>query len=313
MLTFKPITLDDIEIITPWFLHGNPTRLCDFTVGGTFFWRDLFSYSYAIDGDFLFFEMRIFEREIAYSLPLGGDREEAVRKLEAYVEKKGIPLIFAIVAKEEVDWVCARYPQAHVQPERDFFDYLYKTQDLLDLVGRRYRSIRNHISKFTRMYPDYKFDRIDESNKADAIAFIERYMADVGSNGIPSLIEEREKILEALEDLDRYRNFGGLLVVSGDIVGLSVGEIIGDTMYVHTEKAETDFAGSYQMLMHEFLKEFATDPEVIYVNREDDSGDPGLRRSKKSYNPIRFVEKYTIYTEGRPDWRKDQVTAPEDG
>ena len=44
--------------------------------------------------------------------------------------------------------------------------------------------------------------------------------------------------------------------------------------------------------MSEFLKEVF--PMAGKVNREDDMGLDGLRKSKESYNPIYMIEKYTI-------------------
>lgn len=77
------------------------------------------------------------------------------------------------------------------------------------------------------------------------------------------------------------------------MVGFSLGEYDGDTLYVHVEKANTDYRGAYQVLMTSFIREFAKEG-IAYVNREDDAGDPGLRKSKLSYNPIWLVKKYTV-------------------
>lgn len=298
-LEFKKLELEDIPLLRPWFgqaLH----RMCDYTVGGTFMWRDLFNYTFAIVGDWLFFRMVIFEDLVAYSLPLGPDRAGGIELLIEHTKAENIPLIFSIVGKDDLPLIRSFFPHAHERAERDFFDYLYEAQDLIDLLGRPHKSTRNHISKFTRMYQDYAFTVIDESNVEDAKAFIETYLKNLETEkDYPSLLEERIKVLEVLDNMKLYGMSGGLLSVSGEIVGVSLGEISGDTLFVHTEKAATDFSGAYQMLMHEFVKAFATDPAIVYVNREDDSGDEGLRRSKMSYNPLHLIEKYTVFTDGR--------------
>ncbi len=50
------------------------------------------------------------------------------------------------------------------------------------------------------------------------------------------------------------------------------------------------------MLVAQFAQRFARDG-VEFINREDDTGDPGLRTSKLSYHPIGLLEKYTVTVE----------------
>ena len=63
-----------------------------------------------------------------------------------------------------------------------------------------------------------------------------------------------------------------------------------DTFVVHIEKAFTDTEGAYTMINREFVKML---PEkYLYINREDDVGDPGLRRAKESNRPAMMYERY---------------------
>lgn len=86
---------------------------------------------------------------------------------------------------------------------------------------------------------------------------------------------------------------GGVLQADGKIVGFSLGEVAGDTLFVHIEKADRTFRGAYRMLVNQFAARFAGEG-VSYINREDDMGDPGLRTSKLSYHPITLLKKYCI-------------------
>lgn len=107
-------------------------------------------------------------------------------------------------------------------------------------------------------------------------------------------------VREFLRDFAAYAPLAGLLRVNGRVVGFSAGEIVGDTLIIHIEKADIAYEGVYQALVNEYAKCFVT-PGVRYINREEDAGDEGLRRSKESYHPVRLLEKYLVQIPAQPE------------
>ena len=110
-----------------------------------------------------------------------------------------------------------------------------------------------------------------------------------------AIFEERS-VREFLKHYWEYAPLGGVLRAQDKIVGLSAGEIVGDTLIIHVEKADTSFSGAYQMLVNEYAKHFVTE-DVKYINREEDTGDEGIRQSKESYHPLMLLEKYVVTVE----------------
>ena len=86
---------------------------------------------------------------------------------------------------------------------------------------------------------------------------------------------------------------GGLLMVEDRLAGFSLGEVLGDTLFIHIEKADREIFGAYQMLVSQFAQAYAGEG-VSFLNREDDVGDPGLRTSTLSYHPVALLEKYVV-------------------
>ena len=85
----------------------------------------------------------------------------------------------------------------------------------------------------------------------------------------------------------------GYMEIDGEAVGFTVGDIVGDTLFVHVEKCLRDISGVYEATTNAFLKRHVTDA-VKFVNREEDMGIEGLRKAKLSYNPVKLLDKYFV-------------------
>lgn len=186
----------------------------------------------------------------------------------------------------------ALYPEAKATTDRAWADYLYLSDDIKNLPGRKFSGQRNHINRFLREHNDWSFEEMDTNNRGEIRAFFDSYSRE-HQKDYAAYEEGNLKTLEVLDRIDLYRPLVGALRVEGRIVGASVGEIVGDTLFIHSEKSLTEYQGSYPMIVNQFAKAFAT-AGVTYINREEDDGVEGLRTSKLSYHPVELLEKYVV-------------------
>lgn len=86
---------------------------------------------------------------------------------------------------------------------------------------------------------------------------------------------------------------GGIIRINGKIAAFTIGEgINSDTFCVHIEKADTQYSGIYAGINNLFARSAASGYK--YINREEDLGIEGLRKSKLSYRPAFLLDKYTV-------------------
>jgi hypothetical protein len=182
------------------------------------------------------------------------------------------------------------FPKSLARSDRASSDYLYNSTDIKELPGRKFSGQRNQINKFMRDNYSWSFESISSKNVSEAKKYIEKHARENVKDS-KTYQEGNVKSLEVLENIDKYNALGGVLYANGEVIGVSLGEIVGDTLYVHIEKADISYRGSYQMLTNQFAQMYA---DVQYINREEDDGDEGLRNSKMSYHPIKLLDKYIV-------------------
>jgi hypothetical protein len=173
-------------------------------------------------------------------------------------------------------------------------DYLYLAEDLRSLAGRRYNGQRNHVNYFRRTYPGHRFEEMRPEDAPEVLAFYKQSGLAVSKDSA-FFRAESGTVCETLENFEAYGLLGGVLRTQSSIAAFSLGEVVGDTLFVHIEKANPGHRGAYQVMVNEFVRRYAG-PGVVYVNREEDCGDEGLRISKQSYHPCRMMHKYLVET-----------------
>ncbi|MBQ2847892.1 MAG: DUF2156 domain-containing protein [Clostridia bacterium] len=286
MISLKKIELEDIKILKAYF-NAYPERQCDRSAGATAMWRDYFDNGYAIiDGTL------ILSSDSRFIFPIGRNVENALDEIEKYCKEKNTSMILCTVNKKELTKLNEKYSDLEANADRDWFDYLYDKESLLTLSGRKYSTPRNHINKFKKLYLNWNFEPINENNISELIEFTNNFT--FNSEKDDRANQELQMCIEVLENYKIYDMLGGILRVDEKIVGYSIGEIVGDTLFCHIEKADISYHGAYQMLTNQFLQMYASNDDIKFVNREEDCGDEGLRKSKMSYHPIELIEKNTV-------------------
>jgi hypothetical protein len=291
MLNFKKVTIESAALLRP-YLSKSTNRLCDFSLGGTVMWREAFDMEYDIYDGALYMKMRLHDGRVAFTYPLGKPLKETYKNLLEYCSSTWQKLIFAIVSADEKDEILNFFPEAEVEYERDYSDYVYLGENLATFKGKKYSGQRNHINRFMHDNDIWNFEEISEANLPEIKAYFEKYNSEYSKESFTA-VAEINAVYDALNNLDIYAFKGEALRVNGEIVGFFLCEAVYDTLIVHIEKCERNINGAYQMLAREEAAKYCVG-NLKYVNREDDSGDEGLRKSKLSYHPAFIAEKYTV-------------------
>ena len=294
MLDFRPLRLEDLPRLRDFFGYSG-SRICDTTPCTVFIWRDMYRTEWAIYDGSLYFKVDYPGLGHTFTLPLGGGRPEHFRQIADYCCRRDIPIAFYPVPRDELERVQEFFPNSAALAERDSFDYLYRAEDLKFFRGKKLSGQRNHVNKFLKTYGNWSFRAIAREDIPAVKAFLDRY-ASRWDKSAASFHEDIAKTHEVLDNFHTYDLLGGMLLVEGEIAGFSLGEILGDTLFTHIEKADRDYEGCYQMLVSQYAQHFAHEG-VHFINREDDAGDPGLRTSKLRYQPVALLEKYTVTVE----------------
>lgn len=280
-MNFHKVTLEDLDWIRRVMAETNH-KSCEESFANLYTWGNEFGMEVAeVEGTLV---CKLGHR---YSIPIGKNREVAICKVIDLYETDHIEM-FGI---ETEDFAFLEQHFNHIRAfyDRRWSDYIYSREKLGDLTGKKLAAKRNHINAFMREYPDWHVEPITPENLPAVMRF-HQYWASVRDQGYTL----KEELLAAEIELARFFEMkldGLVLYADGEIVGYSYGEPITDQTYcVHVEKALASVRGAYPMINREFVRAYCDGYE--YINREDDSGEKGLRKAKMSYGPLMILHKY---------------------
>lgn len=290
MIEFRKITLSDKEWIDK-LLQFSDFRGAEYNFTNSFIWGDLFDSEIGRFKDF-FVARAGEEGDRSYLFPAGkGNIREVLELLMQDAIQQESDFVMRSLTRENREQLQKLFPnQFKFTSTRDSWDYIYETQKMTTLSGKKLQSKRNHINFFTQNY-NWQLQELNPDKMGEILEFLHHWCQLHGCKKNETLHFEMCAVKKAIENYRALNLKGLVLKVDDEIVGFTVGEALNsDTFVVHIEKVLNEYKGGYQFINREFLKKHAT--QFQYVNREDDIGDEGLRKAKESYYPIFMVEKY---------------------
>ncbi len=181
-----------------------------------------------------------------------------------------------------------------LEENRDHFDYVYSVKELIELRGKKFHKKKNLLRQFIKNY-NFEYREITPDCVEEVLEMqFDWYRWQEENNSSAALVAENEAISKVLKEMDTITHLtGGTLRIDGRIIAYTIAEPLGDdTIVIHFEKGNTYFKGVYQAINQMFLENSAGNK--TFVNREQDLGEPGLRKAKLSYNQVDFMKKYEI-------------------
>ncbi len=290
MIEFRDIDISDKQDIN-CCLKISDFMGCEYSFANNMAWKRLSDSKIAFYKNFYIVRSITEDNKPFFVFPSGsGDYLEVFRELKKYTDSLNVPLQISGVTKNYLPMFNELFPQQFtIEYDRDSSDYIYLTSDLIDLKGKKFHSKRNHLSHFKSL--DYDFSLIKEKDFDDCISFCTEDYNNKDKNF--SSIAEQYAINTYFSYFNELGLTGGIIRINGKVSAVTIGETLNsNTFCVHIEKADRRFDGIYTAINNFFVSSVAND--CLYVNREEDLGIEGLRKSKLSYNPAFLLDKYII-------------------
>ena len=84
--------------------------------------------------------------------PTGPANPELFREILTLAADVGSEWSVVMINPEARRWISESFPGLKMTHHRDFFDYVYKSDDLAKLEGKTYLQTRKRINRFNRSY-----------------------------------------------------------------------------------------------------------------------------------------------------------------
>ncbi len=296
---FKPLTLDDRPFLTSRLWTYRP-EVSEMNFTNLYIWNSQRPVTWTLlDGALL---IRCCSETGGYFYqPIEGDRPRAdlVRRILEDSAAAGDADPRIARADRRLIEALGEAPDLEIVPDRDNFDYIYRTEDLATLAGRRYHSKRNHLKRCQQLYPDLVYRPLTPEDLDACLDMACRWCQMKRCSEDLSLLEEVWAVSAALQHFTDLGLDGAVVELHGQVEAFTIGELLNPTTaIIHVEKANPDIQGLYTFINQSYAANRWLG-QCEEINREQDLGDEGLRKAKESYYPVRLVEKFTLRLKNR--------------
>ena len=266
-------------------------RGCEYNFANLYLWgRQKAAF---LEDSLVFFSQ--FNQRSVYLFPLcRGDLKNTIDAIIHDSQVRGIPCRLTSLTHEDCAALEALYPNKfRFHHDRNSFDYIYNIEDLATLKGKKFQKKRNHLNKFKQLHPDYRLEPLTDENTPQVEDLLRRWYAhklELDPSG--DYYMEQVAISRALRHRQEL-DMEGLVLMDGDeLLAMTLGTwLAANTFDVQFEKAidESAYVAMCSGFAGHLMEKY---PDLQFLNREDDLGIEGLRKSKLAYNPVTLIEKH---------------------
>ena len=293
-LSFTPIEIGDRARLAD-LLARYPQPLSDYTFASLLVWSPVYRYHHTlVEGDtLLLLSITGTARCPSLLQPVGRFPETAQEMLLQRARELSEPLRIESVSETFLQTHTGFAARFEVRAARDSANYIYTAADLAGLRGRRYAGKRNLIAQASRLH-SWSVEALDPSRADQCLEVADDIAAKRTTDAAVTLEQETQALERALRLFAPLGLQGLVLRVAGRAAAFSIFDRLNpSTAVVLFERARRSEKGLYQVINRETARVIEA-LGFSLINREEDLGDPGLRKAKLSYYPMRLEMKYTL-------------------
>ena len=276
--------------------HAMPLAAASFAYH--YIWRQVLNYSWAVLGDGLCLFAESSDGVFMALPPLGiGPLAPRLDAAFRYMrERNGDSSVTRV---ENVSEACANevrmlgYRVIAKDP-----DYLYAADDMADLTGEPYKSHRAACNRFVRERGGL-LEPYDPRDRTACLSLFHEWSVQKEAAGLDAwggaLLQDAAGAHEtALSSALELGLTGAVVRVDGRIRAYTIGLWLNPIVFcILLEVADRNILGLAPFIFREFCRQ-ARANGACWINTMDDSGLPGLARSKHWYHPARLLPNYIV-------------------
>lgn len=285
---FKTIDFEDIKILNE-YLYSNKKHICELNTANLFIWKDFDRAEMTLINDNLCVRVNSLSDPPYFLEPIGHHKPEETLGV-CFESVRSI----SRVSEEFLNSIDQE--KYKIEPLRGQFDYIYRARDLAEMKGKAYDGKRNHIKKFIRHFPDYKFVPFKEEFNKHALALFEKWFeVRKDSRFFPKLAHTAQKnaLTIALNNFSKLNLAGGATFGGNKLRCFIIGSrLTNNCISAHFQYCDPEADGASQFTLKEACSLIFSGFE--FINLEQDLGIPGLRKAKLSYHPLKIEKKFDI-------------------
>ncbi len=290
-MEFRKLLIED-RLLLMSYANRYELLSSNYTITQLFSW-EAFIDKQVVELDNVLYIKFIYNNKRVFLSPLvktSGNYIQAVENIVEYAREEGYPF-YMLAANDDMVRLLEAENKYNIKYNCNYSEYIYSSESLISLSGKKLHSKRNYINRFKNSY-DYTFRKLITADKAGVLALFDK-LEDLKENSRDMSIEERYAMNYILDNMEALGLVGAVIVIDDHIVAATIGDNSHkDMAYIIFEKGCVKYNGIYPAINQMFIAENFSDRK--YINRQEDMGIDGLRKAKKSYNPLLMLHNWEI-------------------